>query len=314
VILIANPIYDSVFKHLMENQEVARGLLSTLLGLKVLKLTPQPQESTDYRADMPVPEADQSGFMRVYRIDFAAVVETGAGPRKVLIELQKASVDGVVERFRTYLSKHYRDTPPLPIVGVYLLGYTLNKALPVVTKVHRRYLNGLTGRPLAARTKDDFIENLTHDGVVVQLPKVSTLKGQQSELAQLLRLFDQRQRDTNPHLLKLSDRDIEKGPPWVRRMVRLLQSVAATESVRRDMSVEDEAIALQQDRAELRELLDAERAAKEQALAAEAQERAAKEQERAEKEQERAGKELALAELAALKQQMATLKKRRGKV
>ena len=43
---IANPIYDSVFKHLMENQEIARGLLSRLMGVEVISLEPRPQEMT----------------------------------------------------------------------------------------------------------------------------------------------------------------------------------------------------------------------------------------------------------------------------
>ena len=78
---IANPLYDSVFKHLMENQEVASGLISTLLGVEILELTPQPQEITDNEitenqvARLGVDE----GWLRVFRIDFSALVRLADG-------------------------------------------------------------------------------------------------------------------------------------------------------------------------------------------------------------------------------------------
>ena len=47
---IANPIYDSVFKFLMENELIARGLIGRLIGLEIVELTPQPQEVTERKA------------------------------------------------------------------------------------------------------------------------------------------------------------------------------------------------------------------------------------------------------------------------
>lgn len=44
---IANPIYDSVFKFLMEDNRVALTLLSALLKKKVLKVEVRPHEFTD---------------------------------------------------------------------------------------------------------------------------------------------------------------------------------------------------------------------------------------------------------------------------
>ena len=42
--IIANPIYDVVFKYLLEDKEIARGLLSTIIGEEIEELTVQPQE------------------------------------------------------------------------------------------------------------------------------------------------------------------------------------------------------------------------------------------------------------------------------
>ena len=242
MVRIANPLYDTVFKHLMENQEVARGLISQLLGLEIVELVMQPQELTDYHADSPVPE---KGSVRIFRIDFSAIVKSADGKEhRVLIELQKGFADGVVERFRQYLGKHYSSPAgqlaPVPIIAIYLLGFWLNKDLPAVTKVRREYLDGVSGMALPGSAREQFIEQLTHDAVVVQIPGVGSLQGS-TDLESALRLFDQSHRAENPHFLLHSDDDLSAAPEWLQKMVRLLQNAAADESVRKQMSVEDEA-------------------------------------------------------------------------
>ncbi len=71
----------------MENREVALALVSQLLGLEILSLEPQPQELTDFAADIP----SDGSLIRIFRLDFAAVIRMANGETKrVLIELQKA--------------------------------------------------------------------------------------------------------------------------------------------------------------------------------------------------------------------------------
>ena len=50
---IANPIYDIVFKYLLEDLDIAKGILSTILNVEIAELTVQPQETTA--------ETDQDG-------------------------------------------------------------------------------------------------------------------------------------------------------------------------------------------------------------------------------------------------------------
>jgi hypothetical protein len=40
--VIANPIYDTVFKRLMENERIAKFFLSTLLGENIISLNVHP--------------------------------------------------------------------------------------------------------------------------------------------------------------------------------------------------------------------------------------------------------------------------------
>ena len=83
--LIANPMYDVVFKYLFQEEKVARLLLSSLLNKEVLELNSRPAALLP---DGPKPDGTQ--FL-VLRLHFAAAVRREDGARKaVLIEIQKA--------------------------------------------------------------------------------------------------------------------------------------------------------------------------------------------------------------------------------
>lgn len=79
--LIANPIYDVVFKYLLEDVEIARELLSAILGETVQNLEVKPQETA----------TETASGIHILRFDFKATIKTQEGKqRQVLIELQKA--------------------------------------------------------------------------------------------------------------------------------------------------------------------------------------------------------------------------------
>lgn len=81
-IYIANPIYDVVFKYLLEDLDIVRELLSTILNEEIIHLEVKPQEKT--REFFPE-------RLHIMRFDFKAVIKTANGEtKKVLVELQKA--------------------------------------------------------------------------------------------------------------------------------------------------------------------------------------------------------------------------------
>jgi hypothetical protein len=293
MITIANPIYDTVFKRLMEDLEVARALVSCLLGVPVLELQPLPHEVTDYSAGSP---AADGTLVRIFRLDFNALIQVSATEQKrVLIELQKASASEAVGRFRNYLGRHYsepdKNQPMRPLVAIYLLGFWIGKELPAVVRVPRHYVDGVTGQVLASDTKNSFIESLTHDSVVVQVPGIPQLTGS-TDLEVALRLFDQTQAHSDPHLLAISDSSIDSAPLWFQRMVRVLQTAAADKAVLKQMAVEDEATSIMR------------RLEEQQGLAA------LVEEERRQKEEERRQKEEALLAVAELQRQLAELQRK----
>ena len=128
-VIIANPIYDVVFKYLLEDLEIARELLSTILGEEIAHIEVKPQETA---------VETSASSVSILRFDFKATIKTSTGDtKKVLIELQKAKKFMDVMRFRRYLGDNYRkeddvindkgepEKRPLPIVAIYFLGFRL---------------------------------------------------------------------------------------------------------------------------------------------------------------------------------------------
>ncbi len=79
--LIANPIYDVVFKYLMDDNKVAKLIISCIIEEEIEELEFRPTEKTGN------PFKEQ---YTVYRLDPTAKIRIPDGYKLVLIELQKA--------------------------------------------------------------------------------------------------------------------------------------------------------------------------------------------------------------------------------
>ena len=235
--IIANPIYDSVFKFLMEDERAAKVLLSALLKQEVHDLKMRRNEYTNLNQTR----------ISLFRIDFSARIKNAAGKEQlVLIELQKTWLATETLRFRQYLGTQYLDAENisaeergtrygLPIISIYILGHKLGDLQEPVVYVRRRYLD-YESREIEQGVPDPFIESLTHDSIIVQIP---FLKGRaRNHLERLLTVFDQDYRmQTDEHLLQINDEGMDKD---TRLLVNRLVMAAASPEIRRGMQVEDE--------------------------------------------------------------------------
>jgi len=246
---IANPIYDVVFKYLLDDEKVARLVLSALLGKEVLELQFRP---TELHQEADKPDGTQ---LLVLRMDFAATVRLEEGGRKlVLIEIQKARSAWDVQRFRRYLGSSYASpenvyldpdgkSQALPIVTIYFLGEGLECVDVPVLKINRHYLDLATGDEVLI--SDPFVEALTHDSIVVQINRLKNRR--RTELERLLEVFDQgRASRSDPHLLDILE---ENFPERHREVLRRLLRAGAEQEVRDKMDVEDDMLAAFQDQA-----------------------------------------------------------------
>lgn len=235
--IIANPLYDVVFKYLLEDVEIARELLSTILGEEILSLELKPQETAT---------ENLAANISILRVDFKAHIQKADGTQsKVLIELQKAKQAFDVMRFRRYLGDNYRkedevrseqgaiELRPLPIVTIYFLGFSLDSIEPAVLKVNREYKNAVNGDAIHAR--EPFIELLTHDSYLIQVKKLAG--NAQTRLERVLQVFSPAYQTSDKHQLDFQGNTDE---PLVRKMVARLGRAIASDEVRNVMDVEDE--------------------------------------------------------------------------
>jgi hypothetical protein len=254
--------------------------------------------------------------------------------------VQKAKFHTDIERFRRYLGTQYASAEnyeqgtdgsggvsrkrAMPLFTIYILGHRLahNGDVPVI-RVNRVYTDNATGANLKER--DEFIESLTHDCAIIQVPALAGHR--RDRLEKMLAVFDQALiNPDNRHLLDVADTEC---PDESQVLIRRLARAVADKEVRQRMLVEDEIVnefelrdrredelkALAEEerrqKEEERRQKEEERRQKEAAESREAEERRQKEEQRRQKEaavsreaEERRQKEAALAELEKLKRQL----------
>ncbi len=235
---IANPIYDVVFKYLMDDSKIARLFISTIIGEKIISLDFLPQEK--------VVELENRS-LTVYRLDFSAKIQTADGYKNVLIEIQKAKFATDIMRFRRYLGEQYQKKEnvyrtmimgketkkAMPILSIYFLGHKLEHITVPIIKVQRQYYDVTTGEEIKQR--EEFIESLTHDSFIIQIPHLR--QKYQTEVEQLLNVFDQKNATSDHHILNVKEQDF---PEKYRPLIRRLQRAIAEPDVRKTMDIEDE--------------------------------------------------------------------------
>jgi hypothetical protein len=233
--LIANPIYDSIFKAAMQKKRLAKFFIGTLLEQEVLDVDFRPQETV---------YTDERNRPRIFRVDFAAIIKTDDGnSRKILIEVQKALVADDIWRFRRYLGEHYsmRDgdsnNDALPLVTVYILGFDMPDFPYPCVKVGREYIDLLNHRPIKERNK--FLERVTHDSYVVQVGSIPDRRGQ-SRLEELLAIFEQKNfADPNKRTKSFDGTLTDNG---ANAMLRELNYLITDPETQHELDMETEAI------------------------------------------------------------------------
>ena len=247
ILSVANPIYDSVFKFLMEDKRIAKTVLSALLKKNVVSVEMRRHEHTNTTRDN----------LSMFRIDFAARVEESDGSTKlILIELQKTWLETETLRFRQYLAAQYNAQENMqktdsgksygvPMIAVYLLGHRvgdINK--PVVYVNHDTY--DYDGKTVASGKKDPFINSLVHDSIIVQLPLLPSKIS--NRLDKVLSVFNQKQRDPKNRQMININEDAYENDDEMMYIVHRLTIAAANAELRQEMNVEDEYFSAIEDR------------------------------------------------------------------
>jgi hypothetical protein len=219
----------------MEDERIARTILSALLKKDVVAVEMRPHEYSNDRYDS----------LSVFRIDFGATIRDADGKENlILIELQKTWLETETLRFRQYLGVHYsnpknirKDGNALPMVAVYLLGHKVGDIEEPVIYVNKQICS-YDSRLVTKGLPNPFVESLTHDSIIVQIPR---LHGQiNNRLDQVLSIFDQTRVDNeDSHVLRFEDKAFDGDADMIRILHRLTMA-AADADMRHRMNVEDE--------------------------------------------------------------------------
>jgi hypothetical protein len=240
---IANPIYDVVFKFMMEDNRVARAFISAIIQEEVTELDFTAKEQTVRlnRDAEPDPEIPQ---YTVCRFDFTARIALSAGGYKtVLIELQKAKYATDIMRFRRYLGRHYQDTgntwgdkdnpKARQIYCIFLLGYDVDVPGCPVIRVDACAKDVTTNQKVEASS--EFIESLHHRSWIVQIKELKQRR--RSDLEKLLSIFDQANRTQSHYILNINANDFpEAYRPIIDRLIR----ATVSEDIQMEMENEDD--------------------------------------------------------------------------
>lgn len=312
MITIANPIYDTVFKYLMEDERIARTILSALLKEDIVRVEVRPHEYTN----------GQKELLSIFRIDFGATIRKPNGEEQlILIELQKTWLPTETLRFRQYLGVHYQnpknivansvDRHALPMVAVYLLGHTVGEIEdPVIYVRHQTY--NYDDQLVTRGIPNKFVDSLNHNSIIVQIPR---LHGKiNNRLDKVLSIFDQKRVcEDNQHYLNVDEHSFDAADTDMQPIFHRLLMAASNVEMRQDMNVEDEYYSIIKEQEGKVYGLEKDLAQKSEQLAEKSEQLAQKSEQLAQKSEQLAQKSEQLAEkseqLAEKSEQLRTLVK-----
>jgi hypothetical protein len=240
--LIVNPIYDLAFKYLMENNNLAKKVLSVILDVEVLEVALSHQETI-------VPDPIRG--LKMFRLDFKAVIKEAGGSKKtVLIEMQKSKHATDIQRFRNYLAANYEvktidhtvgsevaeAKPPeyqaiYPIIAIYILGYNLDDLPYLAVTVNRDVINSVNNEKV--NVSSFFIDHLTHQAHIIQLLRLP--EKQKTRLEKFLLLFNQAWSTDRGYIL-----DLPTVPEEFADIAQYLQGPLMDEDFRRHLVAEEQ--------------------------------------------------------------------------
>lgn len=265
-IIIPNPIYDVVFRYLMADYESAVIVLSTLINEKILKLHLEPLTHPIKKAGT-VKDPRTDDDVSLFHLDFTATIQLEDGSEElIMIELQKAAEPTDIFRFKRYISKNFQHKRleevthhksqaitvverPIRLIPIFILNFRIENELnDLLIKVNRSKLGVFKNEFL--QKHNDFIDNLSYDMLVVQLPNLRNIHEEEylqddykRKLYALLKLFDQQERfKNNEHRLRVMRKLL---PGFLERIVARLQAADKDNpDLEESMLAEDEILKL----------------------------------------------------------------------
>ena len=232
--LIANPIYDTIFKFLMDDNESAKIILSTLLNEKILELT-----ATSTIQSYLSEEQKDWGYVKLSHLDYSAQILKSDGTKEnIHIELQKADLPSDFYRFRLYITEQFKKShsttknenintiTPIKFIPIFILNFEIENEVEDLVLQTNKIVKGVLKDTILQKPVS-FLNDLMYDLTIVQIPNINkidveTIKNDSHkfELYKLFKLFDQNAKaEKDDYKLDIK----EEIPSKYTRLVKRLQ-------------------------------------------------------------------------------------------
>ncbi|MCR4559216.1 MAG: hypothetical protein K5685_03995 [Bacteroidales bacterium] len=240
---VVNPIYDTVFKYIMQDEKVAKVLIGNILKTRVVSIQ---MNNNEYAAMLP-------DGKKVFKLDFSATILDKLGKHQLVhIEVQKALEEGEIMRFRHYLGAIYMDATkkyqetisnpktneqitvehPLPIHTIYILGHTLGDGLSESVMHGENIFKDQDGNIIQIPENNDYINGLTHTVTFVIAPL--TKKNVKTHLDRLLSIFS----DCEPNNEEIEIDEYFDDSDDYRTLMKALQKASVDKQLRGNLELE----------------------------------------------------------------------------
>ena len=240
---VVNPIYDTVFKYIMQDEKVAKVLIGNILKTKVVSIQ---MNNNEYAAMLP-------DGKKVFKLDFSATILDKENKQQLVhIEVQKALEEGEIMRFRHYLGAIYMDSTkkyqeiiknpktkeeitvehPLPIHTIYILGHELGSGLNNSVMHGENIFKDQDGNVIQIPENNDYINGLTHTVTFVIAPL--TKKNVKTHLDRLLSIFS----DCEPNKEEIEIDEYFDDSDDYRTLMKALQKASVDKQLRGNLELE----------------------------------------------------------------------------
>ena len=229
LIYVANPLYDAVFKYMMEDERIAKTLLSALLQKTVIAVEMRRHEYPNISRDA----------ISMFRVDFAATVLENDGSKKlILIELQKTWLETETLRFRQRMleldENKYADDAEMAHILHRLQSAAANPDIRNRMNAEDEFFQALEDRDTTIMAKDKIIKE---QGAVLE-----EQKARMEEQDARMKEQDARMKEQDARM-KEQNAALEEQKASLRAAVLALsKSGMATEMIAKTLHIEEEKI------------------------------------------------------------------------
>ncbi len=248
---IANPLYDTFFKKLMENDRVAKFFIGTLFEQNIHALQVITQEfpnpkNVDKSSSETIGSMEQQSqevsSKNFFQLDFIVTILTDTGePEKVHVEIQKIKNFIEPRMLSNFQAVHYNrkgtfdyEKRKLPSITIYILGFNLPEIQSACIKLENTYEDLISNKKI--NHKIDFIEKLSQDCYILQVNRIT--ERSETSLDKLLSIFEQSNFLYGGKLMKDFNHKIDEEN--IKLMVDILHRASIDPEQRKIMEIEQE--------------------------------------------------------------------------